>query len=196
MELRKTFIINFLPKTENSSSLKCGLLANKEVMTTHQYVVMMILIIILQPASVDLQNGPKPCLSMTLFTLKCQHMMHTKAKCLIQNDNIFLVFSCEDVTCLESRALKHLAAVSWDLISLALQDKTTPCVPRMFTGAPLTSLWPPAPQSHCSWPGARCHMCHPPAASVWCSGSSSTESSASPSPSSLDSPTQSNTRSS
>lgn len=102
---------------------------------------------------------------------------------------LFFLWGCN---VFDSRVLKHLAAATQGLISLTLLDKTTQYVSGMFTGATLTSLWPPAPQSHCSFPGGRCHTCRPPAASAWCSGSSSTESPASPSPSSLDSPTQSN----
>lgn len=91
----------------------------------------------------------------------------------------------------QSTRSKHLAVATQGLISLVLPDKATQYVPCMFTGATLTSLWPPAPQFHCSCPGARCHTCRPPAASEWCSGSSSTDSPASPSPRSLDSPTDS-----
>lgn len=87
----------------------------------------------------------------------------------------------------ESGDSKHVTAATQALISLTVGHKTTVHVPGVFT-----SLWPPALRSHCSCQAARCRMCRRPAASAWCSGSSSTESRACPSPGSLDSPTQSN----
>lgn len=94
-----------------------------------------------------------------------------------------------------NRSLFTLNSFTWWYVNgtvkspLTFAEKTAQGIPVMFTGTTLTSLLPPAPQLRCSCPGERCHTCHRPAASEWCSGSLSTESPAFPSSRSLDSPT-------